>query len=76
VLLRNIDVVGTYIGGYLAQFPERAAALNTRLIQLVDQGFAQPVVGAQYRLADGPDALREIENRGAVGKVVIEVGTD
>ena len=24
VLLRNIDVVGTYIGGYLAQFPNAA----------------------------------------------------
>lgn len=71
VLLRNIDVVGTYIGGYLAQFPERARALNTRLAELVERGFARPIVGSVYPLERGGDALHEIDNRGAVGKVVV-----
>lgn len=71
VLLRNIDVVGTYIGGYLAQFPERAPALNKRMAELVERGFARPIVGSVYPLERGGDALRDIDNRGAVGKVVI-----
>jgi NADPH:quinone reductase len=73
VLLRNIDVVGSYIGGYLARFPERTAALNVRLQVLVDRAFARPVVGMEYTLEEGAAALREIENRGAIGKVVIRV---
>jgi NADPH2:quinone reductase len=74
VLLRNIDVVGTYIGGYLAQFPERGVAVNGRLQELVERGLARPVVGSEYSLEEGAAALRAIENRGAIGKVVITIG--
>jgi NADPH2:quinone reductase len=71
ILLRNIDVVGTYIGGYIAEFPDRAPALTRRMSELVEQGFARPIVGSSYPLENGADALREIDDRGAVGKVVI-----
>jgi NADPH2:quinone reductase len=73
VLLRNIDVVGTYIGGYLANHPERAQALNQRLTDLVDAGHVHPLVGSIVPLEQGADALREIESRRAIGKVVIAV---
>lgn len=74
VLLRNMDVVGTYIGGYLSQFPERGAALNARLAELVEAGLARPIIGATYELEEGAVALRDIENRMAIGKVVITLG--
>jgi NADPH2:quinone reductase len=73
VLLRNIDVVGTYIGGYLANHPERAQALNQRLTDLIDAGHVHPLVGSIVPLEQGADALREIESRRAIGKVVIAV---
>jgi NADPH2:quinone reductase len=71
VLLRNIDVVGTYIGGYLANQPEHALALNQRLTQLVDAGHVHPLVGSVVHLDQGADALRYLESRRAIGKVVI-----
>jgi NADPH2:quinone reductase len=73
VLLRNIDVIGTYIGGYIANHPERAMALNRRLNELVEAGRLNPVVGFTVPLERGADALRQLESRRAIGKVVISI---
>jgi NADPH2:quinone reductase len=73
VLLRNIDVVGSYIGGYLAQEPDGRSRLNARLAQLLAGGHVRPVLGASYALEDGAEALRAIEGRAAIGKVVLSV---
>jgi NADPH:quinone reductase len=74
VLLRNIDVVGTYIGGYLAHADEaRRRGLTDRLAELLATGRVQPVVGSVHTFERGADALREIADRRAVGKVVISL---
>lgn len=75
VLLRNIDVVGSYIGGYLAH-ADRAQrrSLTDRLAELLTGGRLQPVVGSVHAFERGGDALREIADRRAVGKVVISLG--
>lgn len=71
VLLRNIDIVGTYIGGYLAKHPEATRSINARLVELLRDSAIQPVVGDTYPFERGADALRKIEARDAVGKVVL-----
>jgi NADPH2:quinone reductase len=72
VLLRNIDVVGTYIGGYLAASDEpRRRYLSDRLSELLAGGHIQPIVGAAHPFEHGADALRDLAARRAVGKVVI-----
>jgi NADPH2:quinone reductase len=73
VLLRNIDVVGSYIGGFLTQVSGARDRLSARLAELLDAGRVAPVVGSSYSLADGAAALREIEGRQAIGKVVLLV---
>lgn len=73
VLLRNIDVVGSYIGGYLAQERDGRQRLNARLVELLAGGHIRPVLGATYALEDGADALRAIDARQAIGKVVLRV---
>jgi len=74
VLLRNIDVVGTYIGGYLAHADEAPRRwLMDRLAELLATGRVQPVVGSVHAFERGADALREIADRRAVGKVVISL---
>jgi NADPH2:quinone reductase len=74
VLLRNIDVVGSYIGGYLAHADAaRRRRLTDRLAELLATGRVQPVVGSVHAFARGADALREIADRRAVGKVVISL---
>jgi NADPH2:quinone reductase len=73
VLLRNIDVVGSYIGGYLATEPDGRRRLNRRLTELLVTGHIQPVVDSPLDLQDGPDALRRMDARQAIGKVVLSI---
>jgi NADPH2:quinone reductase len=73
VLLRNIDVVGSYIGGYLAQERNGRRKLNARLTDLLAGGHLRPMVGPAYALEDGADALRAIDAREAIGKVVLSI---
>jgi NADPH2:quinone reductase len=73
ILLRNIDVVGSYIGGYIALDPDNRRHLNSRLMELLAAGHLHPLVGSTHELKDGADALREIDSRQAIGKVVLTV---
>jgi NADPH:quinone reductase len=73
ILLRNIDVVGTYIGGYMTHMADGARQLSARLSELLKSGHVQPLVGSIHQLERGADALREIEGRQAIGKVTISV---
>jgi NADPH2:quinone reductase len=73
VLLRNIDVVGSYIGGYLASEPDGRRRLNQRLTELLESGQLRPVVDSRLDLAEGPEALRRMDARQAVGKVVLSI---
>jgi NADPH:quinone reductase len=73
LLLRNISIVGAawgaWLGGDPALFPATVAALQP----LIEAGRVTPPVGASYPLADAADALRLIEDRRAIGKVVLTV---
>ena len=73
VLLRNIDVVGSYIGGYQSTERGGRARLRARLAELLAGGMLRPVLGARFDLQDAARALREIEARQAIGKVVLSV---
>jgi NADPH2:quinone reductase len=73
VLLRNIDVVGSYIGGYLAQERDGRRKLNARLAELLAGGHLRPVLGSTYALEEGAEALRAIDAREAIGKVVLSI---
>jgi len=74
VLLRNIDVVGTYIGGYLAHANDaQRRHLTDRLTELLESGRIHPIIGSVHAFERGADALREIADRRAVGKVVISL---
>jgi NADPH:quinone reductase len=73
ILLRNIDVVGSYIGGYMAHVPDGARRLTVRLAELVESGQVQPLIGSVHHIERGADALHEIAGRQAIGKIVISI---
>lgn len=74
LLLKNVDVVGSYLGGYLKQGGEPAAAeLRRRLLALLDAGAIDPPVGTILPFERAADGLRELEARRALGKVVLRV---
>jgi NADPH:quinone reductase len=73
LLLRNVTVMGAAWREFLNTEPgfvaEAAAALN----DLVSSGRFTPLVGATYPLKDGAEALRDLAERRAVGKLVLTV---
>ncbi len=71
VLLKGCDVVGVFWGAFTEREPERSAANNQALMDLFEQGRIKPLVSATYPLERAADALREIEERRARGKIVL-----
>jgi NADPH2:quinone reductase len=73
VLLRNIDIVGAYFGGWVALYPEALGQINRRVAKLIEQGSVQPVVGSVHGYEAGGEAIREMAERRATGKVVLRM---
>ena len=73
VLFRNIDVVGSYYGGYVTARPEARREFHQRLLEMLQAGHIHPIVGSVHGLDEGGEALRALADRRAVGKVVIRV---
>ncbi|HLH70433.1 MAG TPA: NADPH:quinone oxidoreductase family protein [Candidatus Dormibacteraeota bacterium] len=73
VLFRNIDVVGAAWGAFVDRHPDLPARTHAELVRLVEAGRLSPLVGAEFPLAQAADALRLLEGRQAIGKVVLKV---
>jgi NADPH2:quinone reductase len=73
LLLRNVSLVGVGLGAFVALEPQTMIETAGELMRLVDAGL-RPLVGRTFPLADGAAALRELEGRTAVGKVVLTIG--
>jgi NADPH2:quinone reductase len=73
LLLRNVSVVGAGWGAYVMGNPERNRAIGEAVGRMVDEGFIRPRIGACFALEDAADALRVIDERRALGKVVLNV---
>lgn len=73
ILLKSCQVVGVFYGAWSGRRPDEAAANFTEILELYAQGRINPLVGAEYPLAEYADALRCLMERRAIGKVVVNV---
>ena len=73
LLLNNTSVVGVAWPEYARIDPQMPREVADGLANMWDGGFIRPIVGSRYPLDRAADALREIEQRRAVGKVVLTV---
>lgn len=74
LLLGNTEVIGAGWGAYVMSKPEVCAQIGAEITRLAEEGFVRPVVGARFPLERAADALKLIDERGATGKVVLNVG--
>jgi len=72
LLLNNTEVIGAGWGGYVLAKPEVNREIGAGVLALAEQGFVAPIVGARFPLEEAPAALQLIDERGALGKVVLE----
>jgi NADPH2:quinone reductase len=73
LLLNNLEVVGAGWGAFAMSKPEVNRQIGAALNRLIADGSVSPIIGARFPLRDASLALRLLESRQAVGKVVLEV---
>ena len=72
-LLKSCDVCGVFWGAFTARDPARFKAEVADLFAMLADGRIAPRISARFPLARGAEAIASLENRTAVGKVVVEI---
>ncbi len=73
-LLKGCQVVGVFWGSFTAREPKRNQENLAELMRWVQEGKLKPYVSKTYPLAKAADALNEIAERRAKGKIVLVTG--
>ncbi|MBS2026594.1 MAG: NADPH:quinone oxidoreductase family protein [Deltaproteobacteria bacterium] len=72
-LLKSCSVVGVFWGAYTAREPEHFKQDLAELLELKRAGKVKPLISGTFPLARGGEAIRQLADRKAVGKVVVTV---
>jgi NADPH2:quinone reductase len=73
LLLGNLEVIGAGWGAFALARPELCRQVGDALAGMIETGVVAPIVGATFPLDRAREALEAIDERRAVGKVVLAV---
>src|SRR3954451_22931759 len=73
LLLNNTDVIGAGWGAFAMGKPEANREIGDAIARLAAAGAVRPIVGERLPLEDAAAALRALDERRALGKVVLTV---
>jgi NADPH2:quinone reductase len=73
LLLNNTEVVGAGWGAFVMGKPDVWREIGAALDGLIDAGHVRPIVGAHFPLEQAGRALKLLDERAALGKVVLDV---
>jgi NADPH:quinone reductase len=73
LLLNNIAVVGAGWGAFAMGQPAFLREMGDDLERMVEGGHVRPLVGVKLPFAQAPEALKVLDRREALGKVVLEL---
>ena len=73
-LLKSCDVCGVFWGAFAARDPGANQAHIETLFRLWEEGRIAPRVTETFPLERGGDAIAKMAARGAIGKLVVEIG--
>lgn len=73
LLLRNLTVLGVEMVQMDSEVPGTVSMVNKAVQALADGGHIRTLIGARFPLAQGAQALRCLDRREAIGKVVVEI---
>jgi NADPH2:quinone reductase len=76
LLLRNLTLTGITMDVMETEHPGTLARVRRGVQELLDKGALHPAIGAVYPMERAADALASLEDRTAVGKIVVEVRQD
>jgi NADPH:quinone reductase len=72
LLLNNTEVIGAGWGASVLGWPERTQRIGREIEGMIEAGH-RPVIGARFAMENAADALILLDERGATGKVVLDV---
>ena len=70
-LLKSCDIRGVFWGAFTAREPERNSANIAELFDLWKAGKINPLISETYPIERAHEAITKLENRGAIGKLVV-----
>ncbi|MGN3975142.1 NADPH:quinone oxidoreductase family protein [Tsuneonella sp. SYSU-LHT278] len=70
-LLKSCDICGVFWGAFTAREPEKFRAQAAELFDLMRAGKIDPLISETFPLERGAEAIARLENRKAVGKLVV-----
>ncbi len=73
LLLNNTEVIGAGWGASVLGWPERTERIGKAIEGMIEAGQVVPVIGARFPLERAAAALQLLDERGATGKVVLDV---
>ncbi|MFZ1743181.1 MAG: NADPH:quinone oxidoreductase family protein [Pontixanthobacter sp.] len=73
-LLKSCDIRGVFWGAFTMREPRRNEANIAELFLLWKEGKINPLVSETYPLEQAHVAIAKLENRGAIGKLVVTMG--
>jgi NADPH:quinone reductase len=73
LLVKNVDVIGVYWGGYLKFAPDVLADSLASCLDLYSQGLIRPHISHRLPLSRAAEGLDLLRTRAAAGKVVVTV---
>ncbi len=71
-LIKGYSIMGVRAGEYGRKFPEKGRQNMFAITKLLAEKNIRPHIHARLKLARAVDAMRMLESREVIGKVVIE----
>lgn len=71
LLIKGIEAIGVYMGGFQANEPARFAANTQALIELAAAGKIRPRISRRFALAQAAEAVQAVIDRSVIGKAVL-----
>ena len=73
LLLNNTEVIGAGWGASVLGWPERTERIGRAIEGMIESGQVRPIIGARFPMERAADALKLLDERGATGKVILDI---
>lgn len=70
-LLKSASLAGVFWGNFFRNFPKENKANIHELLKMVSEKKITPMIDSEYPLSDSIKALKKIEMRGVMGKILL-----
>jgi len=72
-LLKSCQIVGVFLGAFAMRFPKDMHQLRIELLDLYESAKLKPFISKTYDLAHASQAIQDMIDRKAIGKLVVKI---